>query len=252
MLKRYFNLLKNIRNWQVYFKVKRNPDVFFLMKGKNKIQFWLVEEIIPIFKEIYMQDIYQIKFLRKELSTQEPIIVDIGANAGYAATFFFQFFPKARILSFEPLPTNFELLSKNQQENAHLHWEIIPKAVGDCTGSTQIFYCKSKEITPVASILQNFDAQNTDNLSVEMISLQDIFQEYALPHIDLLKVDCEGAEYDILYATPKQILDKVRCIVMETHFCNKVNANQDAMKNFLQKQGFEVKTQKEMLWAWRK
>ncbi|MCS6796845.1 MAG: FkbM family methyltransferase [Raineya sp.] len=250
-IKRYLNLLKNTKNWYKYFAVKQNPDKLFLLKGKNDVSFWLVEEILPIFKEIYMENVYQIEFLQEKINSRSPVILDIGANAGYAATFLFSYFPKARIISFEPLPINFELLSKNQKQNSSLDWQIIPKAVGKARGETTLFYSKAKGFTPIASIQATFESQNTDTLVVEMLALTDILQEYNLQVVDLLKVDCEGAEYDIFYHTPSETWAKIRCIAMETHKGKEKYENQESMTSFLQEKGFQVKTKQEMLWAWK-
>lgn len=251
MLKRYYNLLKNVQNWHKYFAVKNNPDKFFLIKVRQGISFWLIEEILPTFKEIYMENIYQIEFIKKHIQSSSPVMVDIGANAGYASTFFFSHFPKARIISFEPLPTNFELLSKNQRQNTFLNWQIIPKAVGKNNGKISLFFQKSKGLTPVSSIYADFDSNNQDCIEVEMVSLSQIFQDFELSKIDLLKLDCEGAEYEILYHTPQEYLNRISCIVMETHQRANENENQKSLEKFLQSISFQTKTLKEMLWAWR-
>jgi FkbM family methyltransferase len=252
MLKRYYNLVKNVKNWYKYFSIKKNPQKFFLLKGRHQVGLWLIKEISPIFKEIYMENIYQIELIKLYVRGSSPVIVDIGANAGYAATFFFSHFPKARVISFEPLPTNFELLSKNQKQNAFLNWEVICKAVGKGNGTISLFFQKSKGLTPVSSIYADFDKNNQDCLEVEMISLPQIFQDFGLSKIDLFKLDCEGAEYEILYHTPQEYFNRISCLLMETHYRNDKNENKEALANFLQSVGFQTKILKEMLWAWRK
>lgn len=251
LFKCYWNLLKNVENWQKYFAVKHNPEKFFLMKGRNNVSFWVIEEILPIFKEIYMQDSYQIHFIKEKILIDRPIIVDIGANAGYAATFFFSYFPKARLLSFEPLAVNFELLVKNQKQNPVFDWLVVPKAVSKEKVTIALFYQKNRGLTPIASTKQDFDKNNQDYVLVESIALKNIFEEYQLHAINLLKIDCEGAEYEILYHTPPEYLAKIQMIAMETHQGTAPDENQQAMQKFLQNIGFQVKTSKEMLWAWR-
>lgn len=252
MFKRYLNLFKNIKNWLSYFAVKRNPQKLFLMKGKSGTSFWVMEKILPIFKEIYMQNLYDIEFIQKKVKKDAPVIVDIGANVGYAATFFFSHFPKAHIISFEPLPTNFDLLCKNQKQNLFLKWQIVPKAIGRNNDKVLLYFQKKQGLTPIPSIYADFDSQNQDCIEVEMISLPQVFQDFGLDKIDLLKLDCEGAEYEILYHTPQEYLNKIHCIVMETHHRNNENENKEALVNFLQNIGFQVETKKEMLWAWKK
>ncbi len=149
------------------------------------------------------------------------------------------------------MTVNFELLVKNQKQNPVLDWLVVPKAVSKEKGMVALFYQKNRGLTPIASIRQDFDKNHQDYVQVESIALKDIFDEYQLHTIDLLKIDCEGAEYEILYHTPPEYLVKIQVIAMETHQGKAADENQETMQKFLQNLGFQVKTSKEMLWAWR-
>ena len=66
-------------------------------------------------------------------------------------------------------------------------------------------------------------------------------------------MDCEGAEYDILYNCPPKYLQRIDQIAMEVHSGKKENQNIDALETFLRKQGFSARRKPVgMLWAWRK
>lgn len=52
---------------------------------------------------------------------------------------------------------------------------------------------------------------------VEVVTLTALFAEYDLNCIDLLKLDCEGAEYDILLGAPAEILARVANVLCEFH-----------------------------------
>ncbi|MBK6668114.1 MAG: FkbM family methyltransferase [Saprospiraceae bacterium] len=45
--------------------------------------------------------------------------------------------------------------------------------------------------------------ENVDNDEVQGISLTSIFSNFNIDKIDFLKMDCEGAEYEILLNTPQ-------------------------------------------------
>jgi len=251
MWRRYFNLIKNIKNWFLYFLAKNNPEKLYKFVGKNGIEFWVTKEIMPIFKEIYMENLYEVDFITQKIHTKSPVVVDIGANVGYAATFLLSHFPEAQVISFEPLPSNFELLSENQKLNSHKNWQVVQMAVAKDEGELILFYQKSKKFTPIASVWKDFERENTENMSIKTLGLADIFVKFAITKIDLLKIDCEGAEYDILYHCPQEILQKIQLIAMETHQGKSDVENQQAMVVFLEKNGFMVHTQGAMLWAWR-
>ena len=64
-----------------------------------------------------------------------------------------------------------------------------------------------------------------------------------------MKIDCEGAEYEILYNTPKEYLDKINSITMEYH----ENGDIQELRRFLKKANFNVSVDKiaELLYAWK-
>ena len=52
---------------------------------------------------------------------------------------------------------------------------------------------------------------------MESTTLVNLIETYGIPRIDLLKMDCEGAEGDILRSTPADYLRKIPKIVLEFH-----------------------------------
>ncbi|MEI8011217.1 MAG: FkbM family methyltransferase, partial [Candidatus Omnitrophota bacterium] len=75
---------------------------------------------------------------------------------------------------------------------------------------------------------------------VRCITLEDIFIQYNVKHCDFLKIDCEGAEHDILSATPLDVFRKISRIVLEYH---KVEHGCEGVKPLivlLSRRGFRV------------
>jgi len=66
-------------------------------------------------------------------------------------------------------------------------------------------------------------------------------------HIDIFKVDIEGAEYESFYKTSKDTLSKIRFIFMECHNLTKNNKDYSikGMKDFLTKNEFSIINEKE-------
>jgi hypothetical protein len=66
-------------------------------------------------------------------------------------------------------------------------------------------------------------------------------------------MDCEGAEYDILYNCPLDYLQRIDQIAMEVHNGEKENQNIEALEAFLRERGFSTRRRPVgMLWAWHK
>jgi hypothetical protein len=78
-------------------------------------------------------------------------------------------------------------------------------------------------------------------IEVPGVTIESIFQELELQTCDYLKIDCEGAEYDILFNTNKAILSKIRHICLEYH--NGVTSFSHVdLVHFFQINGFHVET----------
>ncbi len=75
--------------------------------------------------------------------------------------------------------------------------------------------------------------------TVTLITLDDVFERFDVKQCDLLKLDCEGAEYDILFAAREETLAKVRNIALEYHV-GLEDYSPEELKTFLQRQGFEI------------
>ena len=75
--------------------------------------------------------------------------------------------------------------------------------------------------------------------TVRVVTLDDVFEHCAIDRCDLLKLDCEGAEYEILYGAGAETLGRIGNLVLEYH--EGMNANgPDELDAFLRERGFAV------------
>ncbi|MDP1710367.1 MAG: FkbM family methyltransferase [candidate division WWE3 bacterium] len=90
------------------------------------------------------------------------------------------------------------------------------------------------------SPLSSFFVRRGNKISVDCVTLKDIFKKHSLETLDLLKLDCEGAEYEILYETPPEILKRIKEIRLEYHLLPAKRANPDDLTDFLCRHGFAL------------
>jgi FkbM family methyltransferase len=133
------------------------------------------------------------------------VIVDLGSHIGSSIVFFRVRHPNAQIHGFEPDPRTFAALEANV--GALEGVTIDPRAVSGADGEST-FHCSPYSL---ASSL----AGEGRPVAVRTVSLDTLMDELGLDHIDLLKLDVEGAEYDVLSGTER--LDSVRAICGELH-----------------------------------
>ncbi|MCX6297399.1 MAG: FkbM family methyltransferase, partial [Bacteroidetes bacterium] len=176
-------------------------------------------------------------------------VVDIGANVGFFSLFMFSKDKKAKIFSFEPMPMNFELLNKYKKENPGLNFTVVNKAVSKEKTTITLNYDSKDSFSTAASI---FDSNSqADKIQVETTTLEAILSDNNLSNIDFLKLDCEGSEYGILYGASQAVLNKISTISIETHLGKAENENLNSLSDYLKKNGFEINSKADIIWAWK-
>ena len=248
--KRHWNLVNNLSNWWLHFAVKfcltkADPLMF---KSRNGIMIEAPIRLLHEFKEIFLEDVYLSGF--ETSLPRTPTILDIGANAGFFTLFAASLFPKARIYSFEPVPENFQLLLRNRERNSQADISCFPVAVCGYDGEIFLNFELEDNFTTAATIVSGADACGK-GLTVACVSLATIFQKNEIEACDLLKLDCEGAEFELLYSCPPASIAKVQRIAMEVHEGKEEGHNMHALSSWLVSQGFVVRHRKQLLWASR-
>jgi FkbM family methyltransferase len=135
--------------------------------------------------------------LRVVTNTVKPgmTVIDIGAHIGYYTLLFAKCVgPNGRVVAFEPLPANFELLERNIQLNELICVKTFPQAVFSRNEELILTVPDDLPHSGDASIYQS---SGTKQFRVPAIAL-DTFCESAGLRPDILKMDVEGAEHDVL------------------------------------------------------
>lgn len=242
---RYLKLFSNIQNPFEYLlnKGKRFTRSLTFTTKPTAIHFAVPESLYQVFKEIFMADVYNINYLTKILP-DKPFVVDIGANAGYFDVLLLSKINKAKIFAYEPLPHNIDLIKSIVKQNLWLQQNLFfyQKAVtGIKQENLELYMENTSNNQVVASVFADFDERNNSRISVPCISLTDIINQNNLPQIDLLKMDCEGSEYDIIYNTDKNYIQRIKILVAEVHDLDNEKNNITALTIYLKSLGFSVK-----------
>lgn len=183
------------------------------------IHVWLIEE--------YKKSGFQIN--------QNDIVLDIGAHIGLFTLYASQFCTKGLIYSFEPMKDNYELLLENIKSNNLEQVKIFNLAVSNSDDPIKLFINNDESGHSMFS-------QSSQNLMVDSISLKKIFDDNKIEHCNFLKLDCEGAEYEIIKNLPLSYFEKIDKIIIEYHMADSNPQLLIELKKILVDQNFKIET----------
>lgn len=150
------------------------------------------------------------------------VIFDIGANIGVATRLLKHHFPDATIFAFEPMPDNFSLLQKNTEQLTDVY--TFPFGLAQQSGRVNIFQHLNTENHGGFSIHQlttdtanQLGVNQSAHTSVEVQNPVEFCTKHNIQQIDLIKIDCEGAEHEILTNLPATIIAENQAIIGELH-----------------------------------
>lgn len=176
-------------------------------------------------------------FLRREygLIHKFKTILDIGANMGSFMVYAAQSCPDARIYCYEPIRENYEILSRN----------IAVNSLGNRVKALKLAVTAKKGKVNMAlftSPVHSFYHKEESNVQqeVDCVRMQDIFNHHDLEKVDLLKMNCEGSEYEILENCSHSDFNKILNIRLEYHNLNDKNRNGEYLVKYLEKEGYVI------------
>ena len=243
-IKFFIKLVKTIKNWPVfildslnliscrYIYIRLRNGLFYYIKTKSQDK--------SVIKEIFIYNCYNPN--NKFKIRNYDVIFDIGAQKGVFSIFASKCANKGKVYSFEPTRENFKFLKKNVKLNKIENIILINKAVSDKSGEKEIFISAD-------SGGHSFFWKTPNRVIVQTICLNDFIKQNNISHVDFLKMDCEGAEYEILFSCSNETFKKIKKISMECHELDNIR-NSLKLKEFLEKKGFNVsRTSTGMLYA---
>ncbi len=221
-----------------------NPsdEVFSLKLGKHTI--WLRESeawfAIHLYDHIFKEKEHLLceDFDGKGCST----VVDMGANIGMYSLAIADNNPECKIISFEPNPKAYELLCKNIESNNAKNVTLVNRGVSengtpfDMKTLDEGSAYGGKYLGEIKNEYRMWIQQERyKNIKVQSLSVPQIFAEYSIDTIDILKMDIEGMELEVLEgAVP--MFPKIKKIVFEWHD----HAMKDEIVTLLTGNGFNM------------
>jgi FkbM family methyltransferase len=156
-----------------------------------------------VFKQVLVDNNYEIP-----INIKPKVIVDGGANVGYASIYFANRYPDAQIIAVEPEISNIEVLGENTSGYSNV--TIVQAGIWNKRTILKIENPEAEEWT--------FRVQESESEegSIQAITIEDIIELSDAKVIDILKLDIEGAEKEV-FSCSQSWLDKVNIVIVELH-----------------------------------
>jgi FkbM family methyltransferase len=246
--RRQYNVVKTFTNWWTYYAVKVGlfAPKALLFITRTGVSIRVPKQLYPEFKSIFLRQHY-LEGLTLPLP-EDPTIIDVGANVGFFSLFAVSKWG-GRVFAYEPVQANYDEMVSNVKANPQVTINCRRMAVGGTPGTVEIFVDHTAAFPTTASTCPSEDETGRKE-RVEAVTLQNIFESEALNEVDLLKMDCEGSEFPILYETSPETLRRIGQMVIEVHSNSDSRHNADALREFLIATGFTVRVNERGTYLW--
>jgi FkbM family methyltransferase len=184
---------------------------------------------VKIIKEQFLDLQYFPDFFEDNFAPK--VVLDIGGYIGDLSLYCAETFG-SKVHCYEPTPQNYRIIKRNLELNPHLN-DIITVHNKGVSSSNKFLELNVQEIlSEIHASTHKKYKRDVTTIQVPCVSLEDAIKELNEPKIDLLKIDCEGEEFNILGNCNTEILaNNVKYLAFEYH--NFVEDYKDKLENLL-------------------
>lgn len=184
------------------------------------------------FEEIFKTRIYKDYLENKK----DSVVIDLGGNIGLFSLYASKY--AKQVYTLEPAKEHFECIQKMLEFNQITNVKAINKAIFTVNTKLPLFHNRNKTMY---SLHMGVNDNSEQPEEVEAISMEQLFKDEKIEHVDLVKLDIEGSEIEVLSSlTFRSVAPKIDVVVMELHDWAGRHPNQ--AKDALKSNGFEVTT----------
>ncbi|HMK03929.1 MAG TPA: FkbM family methyltransferase [Ferruginibacter sp.] len=173
----------------------------------------------------------------------DSVLYDLGANVGFHALTANRYIASGKIYSFEPFPAARLVFQKhislNKKFIAHDNISLLTFAISD--EEKQVEFSNDQVQKDGNTYIKDSAVFSSarDKISVKTDSIDGLVKKgYEQP--DIMKIDVEGAEYDVLRGAINTIRQYKPNILLATHDCHLPGVKDDCIR-FLEDLGYTLK-----------
>ena len=165
------------------------------------------------------------------------VFYDIGANVGYYSIIASQIVEGGEVYAFEPIPASRTLMNEHIDINNISNVNVLSYGVSD--EIKKVSFTNSSHLSANSYILEGDTPNDGDMLEVECISIDSGISEKGFKPPSIIKIDVEGAEFDVLKGAKETIKKYKPIIFLATHDSIVEGVTQSCI-SFLENLGYDV------------
>lgn len=177
-------------------------DVRLWVKGEDPMYHAVIPEIL------HNYDFDAIEFRKGD------VVLDVGAHVGLAASYCARHNPQAVIHSYEPVPELYAKLVWGLRQNEITN--VIPHKLAVTCDGRNLTMRRGTNTAEATAFFPSAPHATGEPFTVRSTSIPRILKKYGIKRVRLLKLDCEGAEHEIL-ANSDGWMDRVDYVRGEIH-----------------------------------
>lgn len=167
----------------------------------------------------------------------DDVIIDIGAHIGAFSVLAATMAIKGKVYALEPCADSYKYLQYNVELNKLRNVFTHKLALSDKRGKTRLFY-DLENGNWGHSITKSFSDLGED---VSTLTFNEFLCENHIEHCNFCKINCEGAEFNIILNTPKDILQKINVLLICYHSDLVENYNETNLCEHLENSNFSTR-----------
>ena len=232
----FVNSRKIFKNWYIYPKIYfgLTDNEFPILETKSDLKIKIRKNSTDLIALTHVWLIGEYQRKKFEIKNND-VIIDVGGHIGLFSLYASQFCKTGSIFTFEPMPENFQLLSENIKSNHLDNIHIFNLAVSNSNSFVKLFLNEDDAGHSMFS-------ESLKSVNVDSTSLKQIFDDNNIECCDFLKLDCEGAEYEIIKNLPSEYFRKIKKIVIEYHMADTHPDLLDELIKKLKAENFKLET----------
>ena len=235
-------VIQNYENWDTFaldhFGILRDRELVYLLRNSIRFRARAGGSDAGVINEVWLQKSYTP--VGDEIK-EGDVVVDIGAHIGVFSILAATYAKGVRVYSYEPFVQNFNLLRHNIALNRLENIKPFSAAIAGTRAKRRL------SVDTRDSVAHTLIPSGQAHIEVDCMTPKDIFEANEIEMCGFLKMDCEGAEYEILFNTPEEIFARIGRICVAYHpdvGGYRHSPSGEELVELLEKMGFEVRSLK--------